>query len=36
VQGWRDLESVKVELEKHLKPILESWIGGYIPLHFST
>jgi hypothetical protein len=33
---WKDEEANVEEIENQMKPILEEWIGGKIPLNFST
>jgi hypothetical protein len=33
---WKDEETNVEEIENQMKPILEEWIGGKIPLNFST
>jgi len=34
-QEWKDEEANMAEIERQMKPILEDWIGGNIPLNFS-
>jgi len=35
VMNWRDEEDADKQIDLQLKPILESWIGGKIPLNFT-
>jgi hypothetical protein len=32
---WKDKDEADKQIDLHLKPILESWIGGRIPLNFT-
>ncbi len=32
---WKDKEDADKQIDLQLKPILESWIGGKIPLNFT-
>ena len=35
VMNWIDKEEADKQIDLHLRPILESWIGGKIPLNFT-
>ena len=35
VMQWKDKDEASEVIDRHLRPVLEKWIGGNIPLKFS-